>query len=481
MEPLTIRMKDCDVMLAVPPSLTSITTYILLEQERWFEKELSFLARWLKPGMTAIDIGANLGVYALPMARLVGPSGRVVAYEPGSEARSLLERSRELNAAANLRIVGAALSDSRRQGSLARGASTELNVLGVTGDGEPVDITTLDDELERDPSLSPDFIKLDAEGEEERILAGGRTCLARHSPLLMVEIRSEGRIRGNLLTVLAQMGHRLFRLLPGAPILVPFEPAVLDPFELNLFAAKADRLASLCVEDVAVDSIPQWEPPADAARQGLRFLRRQPFARMFEHAATSPANVDPAYATGLAAYAAWRTASLPARTRCAALWFAYRTLAALCNRSATTARYSTFARIAWDGGWWGESVVALKQMAAYTRHAPFRPSEPCWPANPRFDDIPGADNPAQWFATGIMEQLERMSGYSSYFNGTSPSIGWLSQQPLASREMQRRKVLSEASKGASPSVPPALREPASDHLNADLWRDGKVPGTRVDT
>src|SRR5262249_31376557 len=69
MEPLTIRLKDCDVRLVVPPSLSSITTYILLEQERWFEKELGFLARWLKPGMTAIDIGANLGVYALPMAR----------------------------------------------------------------------------------------------------------------------------------------------------------------------------------------------------------------------------------------------------------------------------------------------------------------------------------------------------------------------------------------------------------------------------
>ncbi|HEY7004934.1 MAG TPA: FkbM family methyltransferase, partial [Sphingomicrobium sp.] len=191
MEPLVIRMQHCGVRLAAPPSLTSITTYILLEQERWFERELSFLARWLKPGMTAIDIGANLGVYALPMARLVGPSGRVVAYEPGSEARSLLERSRDLNAAANLRIVGAALSDSRRQGSLARRASTELNVLDLTGDGEAVDITTLDDELDRDPSLSPDFIKLDAEGEEERILAGGRTCFARHSPLLMVEIRSE--------------------------------------------------------------------------------------------------------------------------------------------------------------------------------------------------------------------------------------------------------------------------------------------------
>src|SRR4029077_15112098 len=69
MQPLRIRMRDDDVKLAVPPSLSSMTTYVLLEQEAWFEKEPAFLRRWLKPGMTAIDIGANLGVYALPMAR----------------------------------------------------------------------------------------------------------------------------------------------------------------------------------------------------------------------------------------------------------------------------------------------------------------------------------------------------------------------------------------------------------------------------
>src|SRR5262249_22599376 len=149
-----------------------------------------------------------------------------------------------------------------------------------------------------------------AEGEEERILAGGRAFFARHSPLIMIEIAAEGRVRGHLLTVLPQMGYRLFRLLPGAPILVPFERAAIDAFEVNLFAARADRLASLCAEEFAVDAIPQWEPAADAVRQGLRFLRRQAFAGMFGHAVASAGNLEPAYAKGLAAYAAWRTASL---------------------------------------------------------------------------------------------------------------------------------------------------------------------------
>ena len=68
MNDLTLRLNS-GVSLVVPASLASITTYVLLEQEEWFEKETAFLLRWLRSGMTVIDIGANLGVYSLPLAR----------------------------------------------------------------------------------------------------------------------------------------------------------------------------------------------------------------------------------------------------------------------------------------------------------------------------------------------------------------------------------------------------------------------------
>src|ERR1700730_17288460 len=97
---IRLRIND-GLTIAVPPSLSSITTYVLLEQEAWFEKEIDFVRCFLKPGMTAIDVGANLGVYSLLSAHLVGPDGRVFAYEPGSAARALLEYSRDLNALQN--------------------------------------------------------------------------------------------------------------------------------------------------------------------------------------------------------------------------------------------------------------------------------------------------------------------------------------------------------------------------------------------
>jgi FkbM family methyltransferase len=165
--------------IVVPTSLEAITTYVILEQEKWFEKEITFLSNWLKPGMTVLDIGANLGVYSLPMARLVGPNGQVYAYEPGSEARRLLTMSKKLNGFENLHLIDAALSDSEREGHLVPGASSELSSLQGSGPGERVRITSLDAEQTRGAWGDIDFIKIDAEGEEERIILGAKQFFTR--------------------------------------------------------------------------------------------------------------------------------------------------------------------------------------------------------------------------------------------------------------------------------------------------------------
>ncbi len=474
---LHLKLRD-GVAIVVPPTLGSITTYVLLEQEAWFEKEIEFLSHFLKPGMTAIDVGANLGVYSLPMARLVGPGGHVFAYEPGGEARALLEQSRDANGFGNLEVLSLALSDGEREGHLGFADSSELRALGGGGGGggEPVRITSLDLESAARGWPEVDFIKIDAEGEEERIVAGAKDFFARHSPLVMFEIKSGNAVHERLRQIYPAMGYRLFRQLGGAPLLVPADlTKPLDGYELNLFAAKPDRAQELAQRGLLVEPVPDWRPgPADLDR-AVSFWRRQQFASLAHMPEGGRLSADDDYQNALVGYAVWRAAEQPAAIRCAALAFALQSARVACARSATVERASTWARIAWESGARSECVTALQRFMQLLQDMRLR--EPFWPAAARFDEIAAGERPLEWFVAAAAEQYERTFSFSSVFSGVSPLLDWLCGQPFASSEMERRRVLAAAGAGSAPNVPKRLREPAPDHLNAEIWRAGTIPGT----
>lgn len=471
---LRLTLRD-GLRIDVPPSLAAITTYVLLEQEAWFEKEIDFLAHYLKPGMTVVDIGANLGVYSLPMARLVSPNGRVFSYEPGGEARTLLERSRDANGLTNLEVVGMALSDSAREGHLEAAASTELRALSYSGAGEPVRITSLDLENAARAWTAVDFIKIDAEGEEEAIIAGGRNFFATHSPLVMFEIQAGGKVNDRLRSAFSTIGYKVFRQLAGAPILVPDERTQpLDQFELNMFAAKPDRVQAMAQQGLLVESIPDWTPEPEQQDHAVSFWRRQAFASVVAPV-EGRLSADADYQNALVSYATWRASDQSATTRCAALAFALKSVRAACARACTAERASTWARIAWEWGARSESVSALQRILQLLNNAQLK--EPFWPAAARFDTVAIGAQPLDWFAAAAAEQAERTINFSTTFGGASPLLPWICGQRFASTEMERRRILTSARNKMRPKVPARLCQPAPDHLNAEVWRAGLVPGT----
>src|SRR5579872_223267 len=101
---VTLELVD-GVRVVVPDSLDLITPYVLQEQKDWFEDEIKFLRRLIRPGQKVIDIGANCGVYALTLARLVGPTGRVWAFEPASGTANLLASGIAANNFTHLELI----------------------------------------------------------------------------------------------------------------------------------------------------------------------------------------------------------------------------------------------------------------------------------------------------------------------------------------------------------------------------------------
>ncbi len=444
-EALVLQTRD-GLSISVPASLNCITTYILLEQEQWFEREVGFVQHLLKPGMNAIDIGANVGMYSLPMASAVGIGGRVIAFEPGSENRRHLEASRMANDMRNLEISACALADAEKEGWLQIADSGELNSLteagGNAAGAERVRVSTLDIQEEESQWPSIDFVKVDAEGQEARIVAGGRAFFDRHSPLIMYEINHAGVSNSALRWMFESLGYNTYRLLGDASCLVPVgSDELLDSFELNLFAAKPDRADSLAQQGLLVFGAEKFALTERERELALDALLDLPFARWYEF---SRADVlDCAYADALLAYAACNFAGLSAVRRYSGLAAAFSILSDYCQTSPTPAGLSTLVRIALD---LGSRTIAVKALGHLVAMSAMQIEQPFFPSCARYDRISLDDRDADWFVAAANEQFELSRSYSSCFaDADLVRLRWLCASPFASAELGRRLILAETS------------------------------------
>jgi FkbM family methyltransferase len=168
-----------------------------------FERgELDVVSRFAAPGMTAIDVGANIGAFAALLARRVGPGGEVHAFEPFPPARARLLRTLGLNGLSNVVVNDDAVADEAGKEYLSDYGSgfdswstlapRDIDLPGghlvATGRTE-VAITTLDHYCEANGIERIDILKVDVEGAEQRVLIGAERLLERGAiDLLLIEV-----------------------------------------------------------------------------------------------------------------------------------------------------------------------------------------------------------------------------------------------------------------------------------------------------
>jgi FkbM family methyltransferase len=142
-----------------------------LYKEIWYRDGYRLRAAPLRPSATVIDIGANIGMFALYVAT-EGQAARVCCYEPFPESFALLRRNGEQNHLDAIQPFQFAVAGARGQRRMQVGACYGWNTLfGSSGDGSiAVECVTLADVFERQQIERCHFLKLDCEGSEYEIL-----------------------------------------------------------------------------------------------------------------------------------------------------------------------------------------------------------------------------------------------------------------------------------------------------------------------
>jgi len=400
--------------ILVPDAPDLVTPYVLREQGDWFEDEVRYLRRLLRPGEQAIDIGASYGVYTLAMAKAVGPGGRVWAFEPAPDTAALLARSLQANGFVHAVLERSAVAARAGSGRLSIHANSELNAL-VEGDaaGVTVPLTTLDDCLERFGWHAIDVLKIDAEGAESDILRGGRRFFAQLSPLVLYEVRKGSALRLELAEEFAELGYGAYRLVPGLGLLVPFdagEPA--DGFLLNLFGCKPEGAVRLAARGALVQAA---VPP-----------RGVPGKTVVEQA--------------LALHALSRDAARPPAERLGALEAAFVRLRNLWEADPSPAGAASLARVAQEFGERSIACIALMWLSGTLQRGPAELREPFLAPGARFDAVPHGGRLHDWLLAAALEELERLGSLSSFYGdaGTLPRLEAIRRLGYGSDEMARR-------------------------------------------
>ena len=174
----------------------------------------------IRPGMVIIDIGAHIGYYTRLFARLVGPTGKILAFEPEPDNFRLLQKN--TSRFENIKLFNLAISDQNGKISFYKVKnSTGCHSVIPQDQAEIINVnaTTIDSFIAREKIKHIDIIKIDIEGGEAKALEGMKNLLKNTQGLkLITEVSSDSLRSANttleaFLKQLHSYGFNIFEIL----------------------------------------------------------------------------------------------------------------------------------------------------------------------------------------------------------------------------------------------------------------------------
>jgi len=179
------------------------------------------LRRLLGPGDVFYDVGANVGFFTILGARLVGPQGRVVAFEPVPACARAVGHNIALNDFATAEIREEAVGAASGRAQLLVVGEASWSHLASTGRHADVRaeidvaVVSIDELVEAGEIPPPDVLKIDTEGAELQAIAGMRRTIERHRPAIICELHDTNT---EFLELMAELDYTTTNLDGPAPV-----------------------------------------------------------------------------------------------------------------------------------------------------------------------------------------------------------------------------------------------------------------------
>jgi FkbM family methyltransferase len=149
-------------------------------------RETSLLGQGIKRGDVVFDLGAQAGYHSLYAARLTGETGKVWAFEPNPVNVHFLKKHMELNRVTNVEVMECAVSDFDGDSWFDEGKNCFSGHLSDSGTRR-VRTICLDKEVHEGRLPMPDYLKIDVEGAEFKVLSGAAAILREKHPTVLLE------------------------------------------------------------------------------------------------------------------------------------------------------------------------------------------------------------------------------------------------------------------------------------------------------
>lgn len=179
------------------------------------------IREYVGTGDTVYDIGANIGYVALSLAKSVGPTGRVIAFEPVPKNVDDFRESIKINQLTNVRLLEFAASDHSGEAviRIAENLST-ASLIWHRKNPAAVQLTIrtvqIDQLVDSGDLGYPKIVKIDVEGAEGSVLKGMQRTVAAARPVLFIESSDAGR--ETTWTLLQELGYQCQSAITRKPV-----------------------------------------------------------------------------------------------------------------------------------------------------------------------------------------------------------------------------------------------------------------------